>query len=95
MDATDGTRLGRWLLPLLKLRIRLAEFAHHNETQTTLFWAGIVGFVGGVSSVAFRKLTDGLSWLFTIGTADMSRRSRRYPSGSESSSRQQAGCSQG
>ena len=66
MDAPQGgTGFGKWLLPLLKLRIRLAGFAHHNETQTTLFWAGVVGFVGGVSSVAFRKATDGLLWLFT------------------------------
>lgn len=56
--STEKSRLGTWLLPLLKLRIRLTEFAQHNETQTTLFWAGVVGFVAGASSVAFRKGTD-------------------------------------
>ncbi len=65
MDAPQGPRTGSWLLPLLKLRIWVAEFAHHNETQTTLFWAGIIGFLGGASSVVFRQLTDGLLWLFT------------------------------
>ena len=66
MDApAEPSRFGRWLLPLLKLRIWLTEFAQHNDTQTTLFWAGVVGFVGGVSSVAFRKGTDELLWLFT------------------------------
>lgn len=65
MDAPQGPRTGSWLLPLLKLRIWATEFAHHNETQTTLFWAGVVGFVGGASSVVFRELTDGLLWMFT------------------------------
>ncbi len=65
MDAPQGTRTGSWLLPLLKLRIWLSEVAHHNETQITLFWAGIIGFLGGASSVVFRKLTEGLLFLFT------------------------------
>ena len=65
MDTPQGPRTGSWLLPLLKLRIWLTDFAHHNETQTTLFWAGVVGFVGGASSVVFRWITDGLLFLFT------------------------------
>ena len=65
MGASDESRASRWLLPLLKLRIWLSEFAHHNETQTTLFWAGVVGFIGGASSVLFRKVTDRMLWFFT------------------------------
>ena len=58
MDAPQGRRTGNWLLPLLKVRIWLGEFARHNETQTTLVWAGLVGFLAGASSVGFRLLTD-------------------------------------
>ena len=65
MEAPQGKHTGNWLLPLLKVRIWLSEFAQHNELQTTLVWAGLIGFLAGTSSVAFRKLTDGLHWLFT------------------------------
>ena len=65
MDAPQGRRTGQWLLPLLKVRIWLAEFVHHNQLQTTLIWAGVVGFLAGASSVAFRKLTDLIHALLT------------------------------
>ena len=58
MDAPQGRRTGNWLLPLLKARIWLGEFARHHSLQTTLGWAGVVGFLAGASSVGFRKLTD-------------------------------------
>ncbi len=65
MDAPQGSRTGRWLLPLLKLRIWLAKFARHNELQTTLVWAGLVGFLAGASSVGYRKLTDVIHYFLT------------------------------
>ena len=65
MEAPQGRRTGNWLLPLLRLRIWLAGLAEKNELQITLFWAGVVGFLGGAASVGFRKLTEGLLWLFT------------------------------
>ena len=65
MDAPQGRRTGTWLLPLLKLRIWLAGFAEKKELQVTLFWAGIVGLLAGASSVGFRKLVEGLLWLYT------------------------------
>ena len=65
MEAPQGRRTGNWLLPLLKLRIWVTDFAQHNELQTTLLWAGLVGFLAGTSSVAFRKLTDGMHWVLT------------------------------
>ena len=58
MDAPQGRRTGNWLLPLLKARIWFGEFARHHTLQTTLVWAGVVGFLAGASSVGFRKLTD-------------------------------------
>lgn len=65
MDAPQGKRTGAWLLPLLKLRIWVAGFAEKNELQVTLLWAGVVGFLAGASSVAFRKLTEGMAWLYS------------------------------
>ena len=65
MIAPKGRWTGTWLLPLLKLRIWLGGFAEKNELQVTLFWAGVVGFLGGASSVGFRKLTEGMLWFFT------------------------------
>ena len=65
MDAPQGRRKGNWLLPLLKLRIWVAGFAEKNELQITLLWAGVVGFLAGASSVGFRKLVEGILWLYT------------------------------
>ncbi len=55
----------KWLLPRLKLRVWLAELFQPSELQVTLFWAGVIGFLGALSSVAFRRLTEGVHWLFT------------------------------
>ncbi len=65
MDAPQGRRTGQWLLPLLKVRIWIAEFVQHNQLQTTLVWAGVVGFLAGASSVGYRKLTDLIHALLT------------------------------
>jgi CIC family chloride channel protein len=70
MDPQDGRPPSNWLLPLLKLRIWLAEVAKPNETQATLVWAGIIGFLAGGSSVCFRKLTEGVEWLLTRHTGE-------------------------
>ena len=57
-----------WLLPLLRLRVWISEVARPSETQITLFWAGVIGFVGALSSIAFRRLTQVAHWLFTQHT---------------------------
>ncbi len=95
MEAPQGRRTGNWLLPLLKLRIWLAGFAEKNELQVTLFWAGVVGFLAGASSVAFRKLTEGLLWLFTHHQGAPSRCSGCCRGGSGSPPRPSAACSPG
>src|SRR5205814_9754909 len=41
-----------------KWRLRLAEFTRRSELQTTLFWAGLVGLVGGLSSTFFRMAVE-------------------------------------
>ncbi len=79
MDDPAAPAARRWLLPLLKTRIWVTEIAHHNELQTTLFWAGVVGFLGGAASVVFRKLTEGLLWLLTRHGGDYVETFRLLP----------------
>jgi CIC family chloride channel protein len=60
----------RWLrLPrifrLLFLRTRLARVYRAAERYRVLFWAGLVGVLGGLSSVLFRDLLELLSFAFT------------------------------
>jgi CIC family chloride channel protein len=53
------------LLPLLKLRVWLGEHFRPTELQVTLMWAGLVGFVGGLSSLLFREATRGVHYVLT------------------------------
>src|SRR5258708_24166123 len=53
------------LIKLLKLRVWISELVQPSELQVTLFWAGIIGFTGGAASVLFRKLSNGVHYLFT------------------------------
>ena len=41
---------------MLRLRVWLAEFFRPTELQATLFWAGVIGVLGALASVAFRYL---------------------------------------
>ncbi len=65
MQSARESFVRRRLLPLLKLRVWISELIRPSELQITLFWAGIIGFLGAVSSVAFRRLTDFVHWLLT------------------------------
>ena len=58
-------RLRPHLLPLLKLRVWLGERFRPTELQVTLLWAGLVGFLGGVSSLLFREATKVIHLLLT------------------------------
>jgi len=58
-------RLRPHLLPLLKLRVWLGERFRPTELQFTLMWAGLVGFLGGVSSLVFRAATAGVHYVLT------------------------------
>ena len=49
----------------LQLRLRAAEIIRSTELQALLFWAGVAGFVGGMSSVAFRHAIRMLQWTMT------------------------------
>jgi CIC family chloride channel protein len=56
---------GSRLVLLLKLRLWLAEKIRPNDLQTTLFYAGVIGFLGGVAMVSFRYLSRWLGQLLT------------------------------
>ena len=57
-----------FLLRVLKFRVWVVEMLRPNELQITLFWAGLVGFFGGLISFAFRKGIQAAQWLFTHQT---------------------------
>ncbi len=54
------TRLTRWwhsprVLKFFSLRLRLAAFYQAAERYQILFWAGLVGVLGGLAAVSFRE----------------------------------------
>ncbi len=53
------------LLRRLKFWVWFKERAHPSDLQVTLFWSGIVGFCGGVCSIAFRFATSVVHKLMT------------------------------
>lgn len=56
------------LLGLLKLRLWMAETIRPSELHETLFWAGVVGLLGAVASVLFRRLSYEVHLLLTRQT---------------------------
>jgi CIC family chloride channel protein len=64
-ETPKALRLRPHLLPLLKARVWLGERFRPTELQFTLMWAGLVGFLGGVSSLLFRAATEGVHFLLT------------------------------
>ena len=49
----------------LKFWVWFQERAHPSDLQVTLIWAGIIGFCGGLSSIAFRGATGVVHKFFT------------------------------
>ena len=64
-DGPKASRVQPHLVPLLKLRVWLSERFRPTELQVTLMWAGLVGFMGGESSLLFRAATQGVHYLIT------------------------------
>lgn len=60
-------RISRFLF----FRVRLAGAYRAAERHRILFWAGVVGILGGLSSVLFRKLLDLLAAGLTGGSGGM------------------------
>lgn len=58
------------MLRSLKLRVWIAEVIRPTELQVTLFWAGVIGCLGGIVSVLFRAATEAVHWLLTQRTGD-------------------------
>ncbi len=59
------SRWARWRVSLLKFWLRVSETLRLTELQATLFWAGVIGFLGALVSVFFRDATGLVHWLFT------------------------------
>jgi hypothetical protein len=53
----------------LKFWVWFKERAHPSDLQVTLVWAGIVGFCGALSSIAFRFATSVVHKLLTGSSA--------------------------
>ena len=62
--SSKGWKSRKWLLSLLRARIWAAEQFRPSELQTTLCWAGLVGFFGASVSVLFRKAGEALVHLY-------------------------------
>jgi CIC family chloride channel protein len=68
-----------FLVRLLQLRVWLSERARPGELQATLAWAGLVGFVGGLASVLFRKGIEGVQFLLLRGDGSLVELAGRLP----------------
>ncbi len=65
----ESGRLRPAIRRLLKIWVWFTEIVHPDEFQVTLIWAGAIGFLGAVTSVGFRALTDAVHALITGDTA--------------------------
>src|SRR5947209_18443552 len=54
----------------LKLRVWIAEVIRPSELQITLFWAGVIGFLGALTALLFRDATEAVHWLLTQRVGD-------------------------
>ena len=70
MNSTQEPTLQKWQVRLLRIWVRFSEIVRPSELQATLVWAGLIGFFGAVSSVAFGKITAKLHFLFTHHAGD-------------------------
>ncbi len=68
-----------FLFRLLRLRVWLTELLRPRDLQVTLFWAGLVGFIGGLSSVLFRKCIHIVQWVFTHHQEDIAKAAISLP----------------
>ena len=55
----------------LKLRLWVYERLRPSEAHVTLFWAGLVGAIGGLSAPAFMVMTRLVQWAFTGSRGDL------------------------
>ena len=60
-----------WQLRLLRAWVWFSELVRPSELQVTLFWAGLIGFLGALASVGFRHLIQWVHWLLTNHTGSL------------------------
>ncbi|MCY2961198.1 MAG: ClcB-like voltage-gated chloride channel protein [Planctomycetota bacterium] len=65
------TRLLRARLWVLRLRLWVSERLRPGEAEVTLFWAALIGALGGLASPLFRAGIHGVKYLFTGGTGSL------------------------
>ena len=63
----------------LKLRLWVYERLRPSEAQVTLFWAGLVGAIGGLSAPAFTAASELVQWAFTGSRGDIVETARSLP----------------
>ncbi len=64
---------------LLRLRLWISERLRPGETEITLFWAGLVGAIGGLSSPMFRELIRLVQRVFTGHTGSLAETAAALP----------------
>lgn len=60
-----------YLTRLLRLRLWVSERLRPGEAEVTLFWAAVIGAIGGLASPAFRAAIDAVKYAFTGQTASL------------------------
>lgn len=64
---------------LLRLRLWVTERMRPGEAQITLFWAGVVGILAGLSNPLFRAACDLVQWTFTGRVGSLVETSQQLP----------------
>lgn len=64
---------------LLRLRLWVSERLRPGEAYVTLFWAGLIGAIGGLSAPAFSAATKLVQWAFTGHTESLVETARALP----------------
>ncbi len=64
---------------LLKLRLWVYERLRPSEAHVTLFWAGLIGAIGGLSAPAFTQATRFVQWVLTQSTLPIVETARALP----------------
>lgn len=66
-------------LQFLKWFGRPVKWFHPSETQATLFWAAVVGGIGGLSAIAFRAGIEAVLWVWTRRTGNLEQVAAQLP----------------
>jgi chloride channel protein, CIC family len=63
--------ISKWRVRLLRFYVPLAKVLRHGEAWSGLFWAVLVGAVGGLGAIAFRKGIEIVLWVWTHHTGSL------------------------